>query len=54
MKAGANFQQRSDAAVDFSVTSGGLGDAGKDLEQRTLPRSVASLNGTRIVGGDAH
>ena len=42
MKAGANFQKRSDPAANLCATFRGFGDAGKNFEQRALPCSVAS------------
>ncbi len=42
VEAGADFQQAADAAVEFDVAGRGLGDAGKDLEQRALARAVSA------------
>src|SRR6266849_6202144 len=42
MKACADFEQRSDAAVDVGIAFGGFGDAREDLQQRALPSAVAA------------
>src|SRR5205807_1969610 len=42
MEAGANFQQRADAAVDNGTSRAGLGDAREHFEQGALAGAVAA------------
>ena len=42
MEAGAHLQQGAHPPVDLGAALRRLGDAGEDLEQRRLPRSVAA------------
>src|SRR5258708_10262862 len=42
MKAGADFEERADAAVDFGPAGGGAGDAGKDFEKSGFAGAVAA------------
>src|SRR5437773_2209014 len=44
MKAGANLQQRADAAMYHGASCGGLGDAREEFEQRAFAGSVAADN----------
>ena len=42
MEAGADFEERADAAVDFGPAFGGASDAGEDFEQRGLAGAIAA------------
>ena len=42
MKAGADFQQAADAADDFRIAGGGLGDAREDFEQGGFAGAIAA------------
>src|SRR5690242_8710976 len=42
MEAGADFEERADAAVDFRPAFGGASDAGEDLEQRGFAGAIAA------------
>ena len=42
MEAGAHLEQRADATDDLGSTLGRRGDAGEELEERALPRTVAA------------
>ena len=52
MKAGAELDQRGDAAVDAYRARRGLADAGNQLQHRALARSVAADDAERLPGGD--
>ena len=42
MEAGADFEEAADAAVNFGVAGGGVGDAGEDFEQSGFAGTVAA------------
>ncbi len=52
MEAGADLEQRGDAAAQAGAAGGGLGDAGKDLEERGLARAVAADDADDLAGRD--
>ena len=49
VEAGADLEQRPDAAADVRVALGGLGDARKNLEERRLPGSVLAHDRDRLA-----
>ena len=42
VEAGADFEQRGDAALDLDLAGGRGGDAGEDFQQGRFPRPVAA------------
>src|SRR5216117_547 len=50
MKAGANFDQRSDPSPNVKVALGRLGDAGEDLEERCLACAVPADETDDLAG----
>src|SRR5690606_18389206 len=52
VEAGPHFQQAPHAAVDLGTALRRCGDAGEDLEQRALPRSVPADDPDDLAFGD--
>src|SRR2546421_5165539 len=52
MEAGAELDQRRDAAVHLDAAARRLRDAGDELEHRALPRTVAADDAERAAAGD--
>ena len=50
MKAGADFQQAGDAAIDRNPAGGGFGDAAEDLEQGRLAGAIAANDADSVAG----
>src|ERR1019366_5155307 len=44
MKAGADFQQRRYPSAHLDLPGGGIGDLGKNFQERALPRPVSTDN----------
>ena len=52
VKAGADFEQARDAALDRDLAFGRLGDAGEDLQQRRFAGAVAADDAEHLAALD--
>jgi hypothetical protein len=52
VEAGADFEERADAAVEFDGAGGGFGDAGEDFEEGGLAGAVAADDAHDFTGLD--